>query len=270
MTTTSDRTVVVDRPGPHLMRISMNRPDALNALNATMTAELTSAFRVSAADSSIRAVVLTGVGRAFCSGLDLRGYGHTTRSDGDRVLNRLDVQKELVELATVIREQPVPVIAAVNGAAVGGGMALALLADIRVMADTATLAPNFVKIGLSAGDLGLSWILPRMVGLSRATIILTTARPISAADALAWALVSEVHPLADLLTATDELAADIAAHSPIGVRMTKEVLRAGLESGFATAVANEITTQAACSMAGDFKEAITAFVEHRSPHFGQI
>jgi enoyl-CoA hydratase len=259
--------VLVDKPAPHILRLTLNRPASLNALDAELVATLRAELVAAASDSDVRVVILTGAGRGFCSGMDLRGYGLPAAGRQGKVRTRLRIQEEIVELATLIRQIPVPVVAAINGIAVGGGMALALSCDIRLMAQGATLLPNFVKLGLSGGDAGLSWILPRMIGLSTTMSILMTGRSIDADNAVALSIATAAVKPEDLEAEALALAADIAQQGPLGVNLTKQLVWAGLDSSFETAIRHEIQAQVVCSMTADHREAVAAFAERRAPQF---
>ena len=198
-------------------------------------------------DSRIRAVVLTGAGRAFCAGLELRGYGTPPGApeDGEgRSQAGMRVQQHIASLGDAFRDVRAPIIGAINGAAVGGGMSLALFCDIRLMAESAQFRAAFIKRGLSGCDIGVSWLLPRIIGFARAADILLTGATIDARKAERIGLVSEVVPDDQLLDVALERASLIAENTPFGVWMTKEVLWANLEvSSFRAGVELENRTQ---------------------------
>ena len=218
-------TLLVDRPEDGVVRIMLNRPDRLNAMNAGLVAELHDALSDVAADTSCRVVLLTGSGRGFCAGLDLGGYGAAPASDGlGRVEATFATQTHIAALVPRLRALPQPVIAAVNGPAAGGGLALALASDIRIAAMSARFNVAFVRLGISGCDIGVSWLLPRLIGASRAWELMLTGRIIGAEEADRIGLVLQVVPDDDLLHAALETAGLIAANSPWGIRMTKEVM----------------------------------------------
>jgi len=214
-------------------------------------------------------VVLTGAGRGFCSGLDLGGYGTVPGSEGrGQVVGGFSTQQHIASLIPRLRALPVPVIAAVNGAAAGGGMALALGSDIRIAGASARFNVAFVRIGLSGCDIGVSWLLPRLIGASRAWELMLTGRIIESAEADAIGLVARVVPDDQLLDAALETASLIAANSPWGVRMTKEVAWSQLEIGSLQAgIDIENRTQILSSFTTDHREAMTAFLGKRPPQF---
>lgn len=257
----------VAEPRENILLVRLNRPDALNAMNAELIEGLHDVLRGIRDDSRIRAVVLTGAGRVFCAGLDLRGYGAPpgTPDDGEgRSQAGLRVQKHIAELSETMRRVRAPIIAAVNGAAAGGGMALALLSDIRVAGASTVFHPSFIKRGLSNCDIGVSWMLPRMIGFSRAADLLLTGTSVDATEAERIGLVSVVVPDEELLDAALDRASAIAENSPFGVWMTKEVLWANLETqSLRGGVELENRTQILAASTKDHREAVTAFLEKR-------
>lgn len=261
--------VAESRSGILLMRL--NRPDALNAMNAELIAALHDVLREIRDDSRVRAVVLTGAGRVFCAGLDLRGYGAPPGApeDGEgRTQAGLRVQKHIAELSEAMRGVRAPIIAAVNGAAAGGGMALALLSDIRLAGTSTVFHPSFIKRGLSNCDIGVSWLLPRMIGFSRAADLLLTGKSVDAGEAERIGIVSAVVPDDQLVDTALERASAIAEHSPFGVWMTKEVLWANLETtSLRGGVEMENRTQILAALTKDHCEAVTAFLEKRPANY---
>jgi len=262
-------TVLVSNPQPGVTQLTLNRPEKLNAMNVELISELHAAFASVAADRECRAVILTGAGRGFCAGLDLGGYGTVPGSEGrGQVVGGFSTQTHIASLIPQMRALPVPVIAAVNGAAAGGGLALALGSDIRVAGASARFNVAFVRIGLSGCDIGVSWMLPRLIGASRAWELMLTGRIIEAAEADHIGLVTRVVSDDELLESALETAALIAANSPWGVRMTKEVAWSQLEIGSLQAgIDMENRTQILSSFTDDQREAITAFLEKRPADF---
>jgi enoyl-CoA hydratase len=262
-------TVLTDQVREGVTLLTLNRPDRLNAMDVTLIGELHDAIDAVAADRTCRAVVLTGAGRGFCAGLDLGGYGVAPGGDGvGRVQAGFATQTHIASLVPKLRALPQPVIAAVNGPAAGGGLALALASDIRVAAASARFNVAFVRIGLSGCDIGVSWLLPRLVGASRAWEMMLTGRLIDAAEAERVGLVVRVVPDGAVLDAALETAALIAANSPWGVRMTKEVMWTQLEVGSLQAgIDIENRTQVLSSQTADMHEAMAAFLDEREPRF---
>ena len=263
-------TLLVDQPERGVTRITLNRPERLNAMNAELIGELHDTLTAIAADPSCRVVLLTGAGRGFCAGLDLGGYGSAPSSDGlGRVEAGFATQTHIAALVPRLRSLPQPVIAAVNGPAAGGGLALALACDIRIASPSARFNVAFVRLGLSGCDIGVSWLLPRLVGASRAWELMLTGRIIEAEEADRIGLVLRVVPDDALLGAALETAGLIAANAPWGVRMTKEVMWSQLEVGSLQAgIDLENRTQVLSSMTGDMQEAMAAFLEKRAPRYG--
>lgn len=263
-------TVRMEAAGEGVTLLTLDRPDRLNAMNATLIEDLHDALDAIAADPACRVVVLTGAGRAFCAGLDLGGYGDApgaVEHEG-RPQAGLRIQQHIASLVPKMRSLRQPVIAAVNGAASGGGLALALASDVRVAAESARFNVAFVRVGLSGCDIGVSWLLPRLVGASRAFELLLTGRLIDAAEADRIGLVSRVVADGDVVSAALEIAAEIAANSPFGVWMTKEVMWSNLEvPSLQAGIDLENRTQILSAMTEDHREAIAAFMEKRTPEY---
>jgi enoyl-CoA hydratase len=249
--------------------LTLNRPDRLNAMSHELVADLHDALDELRTDESIRVVVLTGAGRGFCAGLDLKGAGPAPRTEGlGRPQAGMVSQQHIASLVPKLRSLRQPVIAAVNGPAAGGGFALTLASDIRLASASAKFNVAFVRIGLSGCDIGVSWLLPRLIGASAAFELLLTGRLIDAETALRVGLVSRVVPDGEVLDAALEVAGEIIANSPMGVWMTKEVMWSQLEVGSLHAgIDLENRTQILTSMTEDAREAMTAFPERRRPVF---
>jgi enoyl-CoA hydratase len=262
-------TVLRDQIRPDVTRLTLDRPDRLNAMNAELVEELHEALDAVKSDPECRVVILTGAGRGFCAGLDLGGYGTPPGAGGGRVESGFATQTHIAALVPKLRDLPQPVIAAVNGPAAGGGLALALASDIRIVADSARFNVAFVRLGLSGCDIGVSWLLPRLIGASRAWELMLTGRLIDADEAERIGLVLKAVPDDRLMDETLVTAEQIAANSPWGVRMTKEVMWSQLEVGSLHAgIDLENRTQVLSSFTGDMPEAIAAFLEKRRPRFG--
>jgi enoyl-CoA hydratase len=261
--------VLVDQVRPGILEITLNRPERLNAMNAALVGGLHDALDRVAGDRSCRVVVLTGAGRGFCAGLDLHEGAAPSDAGGlGRVQAGMRVQQSIASLIPHMRALPQPIISAVNGPASGGGLALALGSDIRVAAQRARFNVAFIRIGLSGCDIGVSWLLPRLIGASRAFELLLTGRLIDADEALRIGLVVRVVPDDDVVDAALELADLVAGNSPWGVRMTKEVMWSQLEIGSLQAgIDLENRTQILSSFTGDMQEAMAAFLEKRPPAF---
>lgn len=265
----ADDGVRVEHRDDGVAHVVLNRPDRFNALEAESVEQLHRVFADIALDPGIRVVILRGAGKHFCAGADLAGHGGAPTGDGSRSpADWMAVQQHISTLVPRLRALPQPVIAAVHGAASGGGFALALASDIRVCADDARFNAAFVRVGLSGCDIGVSWLLPRLVGASRAFELLLSGRFVDAAEAQRIGLVLDVVPAGQLLDRAEAIAASIVANSPHGVRMTKKVMWAQLETGSLLAgLALEDATQVGAALSADHREAVRAFTEHRPPRF---
>jgi enoyl-CoA hydratase len=262
-------TVLIDRPADGVAVLTLNRPEKLNAMDVALVEDLHAALAEVGSDRSCRAIVLTGAGRGFCAGLDLGGYGVAPDGEGRGAVGTgFATQQHIAALIPRMRSLHQPVIAAVNGPASGGGLALALASDVRLAASSARFNVAFVRIGLSGCDIGVSWLLPRLIGASRAWELMLTGRVIDSAEADRLGLVTRVVPDGALLDAALETAALIAANSPWGVRMTKEVAWSQLEVGSLQAgIDLENRTQILSSFTEDMREAMAAFLEKRPPSY---
>jgi enoyl-CoA hydratase/carnithine racemase len=258
-------TMLLEHSAPGVAVLTLNRPDRLNAMTRRMFDELMAVPLALKEDDDLRALVITGAGRGFCAGYDLDQVDEITQMGVREFL-------KFQELATgglaAIRGLRVPVIAAVNGAASGGGMSLALAADIRLASPTARFNAAFVKIGLSAGDLGTSWLVPRLIGPGRAAELVYTGRIMDAEEADRVGLVNRVVPADALMDEALAMAGRIASNSPGGVQLSKRALQANLETGsYAAALETENRGQALLTRGEDMPEALQAFKEKRQPHF---
>jgi enoyl-CoA hydratase/carnithine racemase len=262
-------TVSVSRPKAGITQVTLNRPDALNTLNLELVGDLTTVLADIDGDLDCRVVVLTGAGRAFCAGLDLHGYGldELVESQG-RVQAQLTMQREIAGLAQRLHALRVPVIAAVNGPAAGGGLALVCASDIRMASPSAVFAVSFIRAGYSACDIGVSWLLPRIVGAGRAHELMLTGRRFDAAEAAQIGLVSDVTPAAELLAAALAKADEIMLNPPLSVELTKQGMWLALETpGFDAAVEFENRQQVFTAFTDDRAEATAAFLEKRPPTY---
>jgi enoyl-CoA hydratase/carnithine racemase len=258
-------TLRVDRDRDGVAMVTLDRPHRGNAMTDDMFREVEETFRQFESDDALRAVVLTGAGRSFCVGYDL-DLARELPEIG--ALAMLDKQELAARAVTSVRSLRVPVIAAVNGAAAGGGLALALAADIRLAASTASFTAAFTRIGLSAGDLGCSWLLTRLIGPARTADIVYTGRTVAAAEAAAMGLVNEVVDADALLDRAHALAEEIMTNSPGGVQMSKRALLANLEAAsYSAAIELENRGQALLTRTSDMAEALAAFREKRAPVF---
>jgi enoyl-CoA hydratase len=260
--------IEIENPRPHVTLVRLNRPERMNAMAFDVMIPLRDALREISLDNECRVVVLTGAGHGFCSGADLVGGGMVPNISG---LKRTSIArralKVLDDVILAIREMHQPVIAAVNGAAIGGGFCLAMAADIRVASDDAYFRAAGINNGLTSTELGISYLLPRQIGFSRAFDILLTGRDVDAEEADRIGLVSQRVPGDQLLERCYELAAGMIGFSQIGVELTKELLWASLDASSLHAHMNhEGHAQLYVRMTtGNFDEKISAWKEGRTP-----
>lgn len=253
-------TIRVETDGP-VATIVLDRPEALNALTIPLKRELLRALREAERDPSIRAVVLTGAGRAFCAGQDLR-----ERLERDATPLDVEIRERYAPLVRQLVAMPKPVVAAVNGVAAGAGASLAFACDLRIAADDARFVLAFGRIGL-VPDSGATWLLPRLVGLGRATELALLPDPVGAEEALRIGLVNRVVPADRLLAEARELARRLAEGAPRAIALTKRALARGLETGLDAALEYEAALQGVAGRTADHAEGIAAFVEKRPPRF---
>ena len=237
-------TLIVERPHDGVVALQLNRPKQLNAINQTMRDELMQTFASLGADASVNAVVLTGAGRGFCSGIDMRDFGPDALEASDPAIDRLRFQEAMAALPQAIRQLPQPVIAAVNGPCVGAGLALCLAADIRICSTAASFGNAAILLGLSGAEMGMSYHLPRIVGNSVAADWILTGRTVPASEADRRGLVSEMVEPDHLSERAMKIATEIADLSPLGVRLTKRALQINRDaSGLAAAMELENRNQ---------------------------
>lgn len=257
----------------HVCWLTLNRPASLNAMSRQLVTDLRAFFTELPERRDIRVVIMKGSGRAFCAGLDLKEAAQPQASQGDKrdgnpVSKGMRMQRRIADLVMMMRRAPQPFIACVHGAASGGGFALALAADVRIAGESARMNAAFIRIGLSACDIGVSYFLPRLVGASLASELLLTGRFIEAKRALSTGLVSDVVPDAELDAAGEALAREILENSPLGVRLTKEALAMSLDAGsLEQVIAMEDRNQILCSQSPDVIEGMRAFLEKRPPQY---
>ncbi len=257
-------TLLVEREGA-IDWLTLNRPESLNALSRTMMLELQHYFGKLYTDHDVRVVIMMGAGRGFCSGLDLK----EDRSDeGSGPVSGLRTQRRVSEIMMRMRRAPQPVISLINGPASGGGFGLALASDIRIACPSARMNAAFIRIGLSACDVGVSYFLPRLIGASAASELLLTGNFIDGERAYALGLVSSLVAPEALKATGRQMAEDILRNSPIGVRLTKECLAMSIDApSLESVVAMEDRQQILIAATGDMREGVTAFMEKRPPRY---
>jgi 2-(1,2-epoxy-1,2-dihydrophenyl)acetyl-CoA isomerase len=249
---------VADRVGT----ITLDRPEALNSLDVTLKRELVTVLREADRDPAVRAVILTGAGRAFCAGQDLK-----ERQATDATPLEIEVRERFNPIVLALHGLSKPVIAAVNGVAAGAGASLAFACDLRLAAEDASFVLAFGRIGL-VPDSGASWFLPRLVGAAHAAELLYLSDPMPAVEALRIGLVSQVVPVDALLNHARILAAKVAQGSPTALALTKRAIARSLEVGLAEALDHEASLQGIAGRSPDHAEGLAAFVEKRPPRFG--
>jgi enoyl-CoA hydratase/carnithine racemase len=252
----------------HVVTLTMSQPEQRNPLTGnTAVEEFLAAVERISADPGVRAVILTGEGAAFSAGGDIRKMQEQSFGDVNGMRIREEYRRGIQRLPLALFNLEVPVIAAVNGAAVGAGLDLACMCDLRIASEKARFAESFVKMGIVPGD-GGAWLLPRVIGLSRAAELSFTGRMIDAATALQWNLVSQVVPHEDLPAAANRLADEIAVNPPHATRMTKRLLREGMNMSLASLLDLSAAYQSLAHQTADHREAVSAFLEKRRPQFG--
>jgi 2-(1,2-epoxy-1,2-dihydrophenyl)acetyl-CoA isomerase len=242
--------------------ITLDRPDRLNAVNARLADELPQAVQQAAGDDAARVIVITGAGRGFCAGLDLGEPVHPGTSRHEQ----LDPYHWVGRWVQAITHCEKPVLAAINGACAGAGFGLALACDLRVMSRSAVLTAGYVRRGLSP-DAGVSWFLPRLIGLARAADVILTGRDVRAEEAERIGLVSAVHDDEQFSDAVQRYAAQLAAGPPLAFAHTKRLLLGGLESSLDAQLREEFARIKLCFGSEDVAEAMHAFREKRAPVF---
>ena len=257
MPDTTDSLLIATDGG--ITTLTLNRPDSLNALDAGLRTALRSALKDAARDEAVRALVITGAGRAFCAGADLRG------GSGERDFRHV-LTTEYNPLVEAIRGVPKPVIASVNGVAAGAGMSLALAADIVVAAEGARFVPAFGRIGL-VPDSGLTRTLVRALGRHRATEVLLGERQLTADDAEAAGLVAAVVPSERLAEVTREVALRLAAGPTVAIGLTKRLVNAAADDDLPASLTTEAALQDLAGRSEDHAEGVAAFSEKRDPSF---
>ena len=263
-------TVVVEKDG-FVATITLNRPEMLNALNSQITRDFHAALDEVGADDSVRSVILTGAGRGFCSGADLSGRGSEASEEARRAqqadrLHQGLYNRGIVNLATHMRDLPQPIVGAINGVAVGAGLAVALSCDIRVASDQARFASIFIKRSIMP-DTGTSALLPQLVGPGIAAEMALTGTIYDAPWALDKGLVNKVVPHDQLMQEARSYADLIAGNPPIAVRMTKQLVRRGVITELGQALNNESVYNNIAGQTEDSGEAVRAFLEKRQPDF---
>ncbi len=262
--------VLTERPRPGVALVTLNRPHKLNALTSEMLGHIYGVLEGLGRDPSCRVIVVTGAGRGFCAGDDLQEWRPPdwTPTDVGPLHSNMYQQKYVAQLVPRLRSLPQPVIAAVNGAAAGAGYALALGADLRIASTSAVFVDAFVKIGASGAEMGLSWLLQRIVGATRAAELVLTGRRVNGVEAAAIGLVLETVPDTELLDSVYRLAEQIIVNTPLGTWMGKSTLWSNLEiPSLEAAIDLEARTQILTLATEDAKEQLRAYREQRPARY---
>lgn len=247
--------------------ITLNRPESLNAMNPEMLATMFQVGEKAAADAGVRCVVVTGAGRAFSAGGDVKAMAHGNAGGGaPRVANQVDELRQQEEISRLLQEMPKPTIAMVNGVAAGAGLSVALAADLRVASDQARFTTAFAKVGFS-GDFGGTWLLQRLIGQAKAKELYFLSDVIDAPTALQLGLVTKVVPHENLQAETMELARRLASGPTLALGRIKDNFSFGATHSFGETLGREAENMIASGQTEDHRNAARAFVEKRAPEF---
>jgi enoyl-CoA hydratase/carnithine racemase len=257
-----------------IAKITLNRPAKMNAYTATMGAEITDAMLEADGDDAVRVVIMTGAGdRAFCAGADMSMFASDIKSrETGSAPGRSETRQRRssgISMPGVMRNMSKPTIAAINGYALGVGCTMTLLFDVRIASDNAKMGVIFPRVGLMS-ELGSSYLMPRLIGLSRTAEMMLTGRQYPAADCLAMGLVSQVVPFKDLTATAHALAADMLQCSPTSLAYTRKALYQGLDGNLESAMAFEGFALEKCYVSPEHKEYVAAFLEKRKPDFRNL
>ena len=262
--------LLVEQDG-HVVTITLNRPERLNAISRPMLAELSAKMVEADKDPDVRCIILTGAGRGFCSGLDLIDTSDRMDDDSDAIGSKgSNRPRQLFDLRdapiNVMWHTDTPIICAINGAAAGYGMDMTLLCDMRIMADNGKLAAVTAKRNV-VPESGGTWLLPRLVGWAKASELYYRGRTIDAQESLDIGIVNAVVPKDELMDTARQWAQDVADNAPMAVQTTKRMMRMGLEESYDTAVDHLMVHLSGLFQSEDFEEGIRAFMEKRKPNF---
>jgi enoyl-CoA hydratase/carnithine racemase len=258
--------LIYEQDGP-LVTLTMNQPERRNPLSGNSAVpELLAAIDRIHDDPKVRCVILTGNGPSFSSGGDIAVMQRQASPEVSEMEVRHDYRRGIQRMAKRLFDLEVPVIAAINGHAIGAGLDLACMCDIRIASDRAKFAVSFIKVGIVPGD-GGAWLLPKVVGLSRAMELALTGDMLDAPQALAWNLVSHVVPHDQLMASAHDMASRITRHAPHGVRLTKRLFREAERASFDTVLELSAVYQAVSHKTADHAESVSAFLEKRAPRF---
>ncbi|MDQ2050869.1 enoyl-CoA hydratase-related protein [Natronolimnohabitans sp. A-GB9] len=256
--------VRVEHPREHVARVTLDRPDAMNAYDEPLLRTLVSSLEDLDADDDVRAIVLTGAGeRAFCSGVDLENMPLTPDMDFSDYEAGLGLFQNVVR---TLRTIETPVVAAINGYALGAGCDTALACDFRIASENATIGETFIDVGFVPGD-GGAYLLPRLIGEARAKELIFTGRHLEGEEIVEWDLARECVTADELLEAAESFAAEIAAQPPVALGLSKSLVNESADVDLETAFEHATRAQRICSQTDDHTEAVEAFAEDREPEF---
>lgn len=255
----------------HIMLVTLNRPDIHNAIShQNMINEIVEACDIANQDHTVRVMILTGAGSSFCAGGNIKDmYNKTDMFSGDIAAIEQAYKQGIQKIPLAFAQLQVPVIAAVNGAAVGAGLDLAMMCDIRIGSESARFAESFVKLGIIPGD-GGAWFLPRKIGHARAAQMALTGMMVDAKTALDWGIISECLAAGELLPRARLLARDIAKNPPRAIRETKRLLQLSEQASLPEMLDECAKTQAKLHQTEDHQEAVSAFLEKRDGNYKGI
>lgn len=261
-----DAEVLLERDAS-IATITLNRPERMNTISGPMLSQLAARLTEADADRGVRVIILTGAGRAFCAGLDLQTASGGIGSEGSGGSAGMGADFNMRNSPPIVLQQiDTPTICALNGGAAGYGMDMALLCDLRVAAESSKLAAAFTKRGI-VPESGGTWVLPRMLGWSKAAEIIFTGRTLAAKECLELGLVNKVVADASLMDEARALAEEIAANAPLAVRASKRMMRNGLNEDFEDHVERVLLQLAPLFRTKDFREGMASFLEKRPPSF---
>ncbi len=263
------QTLTFETPEEGIALMTFNRPDSLNAITWEMVEEIHDVLSLLEREPELRVLIMTGAGRGFCSGTDLKSGRSKEKSEPARgVASQMRNQRRIADIPIHMRKIPQPIIAAVNGVAAGGGFSFTMAADVRIASSNVRFIASYINVGISAGEIGSSYFLPKLIGVSRASEILYTGRDVWAEEAERIGLISRMVDEGEVVSAAFETARTMLSKSPFGLAMTKEVLNHSIDAPtLEAAVYMENRTQSLAVMTDDFKEAVLAFQEKRPPAF---
>lgn len=259
--------ILIETPSGEVRILRLNRPARLNAFTRESVRKFNQTLDEIARDATVRALIITGAGRGFCSGQDIAAADARNRTAPSGVVERMFWQEQFAGMGARLRAMPQFVVAAVNGPCAGAGLAIALASDVRIAARSARFLIASVRLGLSAGESGMSYFLPRLIGAARAFEIMLTGRPVDAEEAERIGLCARLTEDGAVLDAALAFVGEVLANSPFAITHTKRLMWDNLDQPYRAAIELENRTQILASMTYDYKEATAAFTDKRTPRF---